>query len=646
MKSADGSAGSAGADDYSQTNIQVAGVDEPDFVKNDDKYIYVLSGDELVIIDAYPAERMEKLSTTNIDGTPQELFLSGDDLVVITRLSTERMYFPEYSIWPQPRYAETTGVFIYDVTDREDPELKDEYTVTGSYYEARMVEENIYVVTTEGAYYTDGWIDTPTVKRASETVVRPDIYYFDNPEESYQFATIASFDVNGGKTDAKTFLIGYGTTLYSSTENLYLAYQRQRPYYAWRDQQREQYEQAIIPNLPEPTRSKIESLFAKKNLDSYERWSQISDAMDAMYDELSGNEKETLIEDLQEAIAKYQRAEQEKYQGTVIQKFAIVDGEVDHVAKGEVKGRLLNQFSLDEYGGNLRVATTVEYWTDAGSTMYNNVFVLDEDMDVVGEIEELARDERIYSTRFVGDRLYMVTFKRIDPLFVIDLSDPRNPEVLGKLKIPGFSDYLHPYDKNHIIGIGKETEGNEWGGVSVKGVKIALFDVTDVERPRQVDMIEIGEPGSDSEALHEHKAFLFDREKNLLVLPMREVKASYDYENRLCAIGRCYPYRQRVWQGAYVFKVTADSLSTTGKISHYAGDEQYGWYWGSPNAVKRSLFMDDVLYTISSGKVVASELADPDSVIEEVRLPNPDGSDYFPRPMMGVAVTSPEIAIE
>jgi inhibitor of cysteine peptidase len=228
----------------------------------------------------------------------------------------------------------------------------------------------------------------------------------------------------------------------------------------------------------------------------------------------------------------------------------------------------------------------------------------------------------------------MVTFKRIDPLFVIDLSTDQ-PKVLGKLTIPGFSDYLHPYDATHLIGVGKETGDNEWGGVSVKGVKVALFDVSDVTNPKQIDAIEIGTAGSDSEALQDHKAFLFDKEKNLLVIPVREVKESYTYDNMPCRVGvACYPYRQRVWEGAYVLKVTANNITVTGKVSHIDGyDENYYSWWNSQYAVRRSLFMDDVLYTVSNALVKAnslSSLAD----IREVELPHDNYGYPYPVPMM------------
>ena len=167
----------------------------------------------------------------------------------------------------------------------------------------------------------------------------------------------------------------------------------------------------------------------------------------------------------------------------------------------------------------------------------------------------------------------------MDPLFVIDLSDASSPKILGKLKIPGFSDYLHPYDENHIIGVGKETAGNEWGGVSIKGVKLSLFDVTDVNNPKQIDTYEIGTAGTDSEALRDHKAFLFDKNKDILVIPIREIQGKEQYNSQYGY------YTQKVWQGAYVFGVTPLSgFKLKGKISHFDDFEEQYYYWGSPGA--------------------------------------------------------------
>jgi uncharacterized secreted protein with C-terminal beta-propeller domain len=248
-------------------------------------------------------------------------------------------------------------------------------------------------------------------------------------------------------------------------------------------------------------------------------------------------------------------------------------------------------------------------------------------MNIKGRLENIAPDERIYATRFMGDRLYMVTFKRMDPFFVIDLSDPSRPAVLGMLKIPGYSDYLHPYDANHIIGLGKETRENQWGGVSTSGLKLALFDVSDVNNPVVVDKVEIGEAGSDSEALRDHKAFLFSRQKDLLVIPVWEVK-------NVPVTGRSYPsYQPEVWQGAYAFSVSPErGFALRGKVTHYSwGTQNQAYYYGTmADTVRRALYIDDVLYTISPNQVVMTSLGNMDTRIKEIDLPGarPGGTWY------------------
>ena len=225
----------------------------------------------------------------------------------------------------------------------------------------------------------------------------------------------------------------------------------------------------------------------------------------------------------------------------------------------------------------------------------------------------------------------MVTFKQIDPFFVIDLSDPENPNILGELKIPGFSDYLHPYDENHIIGVGKETGENEYGRVTTKGVKIALFDVSDVNNPKEIDKYEIGSSGSDSEVLRDHKAFLFSKEKNLLVLPVREVKESKVYDPRYDY------YRQEVWQGAYVFDIDGSGFSLKGKVSH----GQYLYY---ENAVKRALYMDDTLYTVSLRKIKMNDLNDLEE-LNDFELPYEDHR-YYGEPYVKTAQVDSEMVEE
>ncbi|MDI6884716.1 MAG: beta-propeller domain-containing protein, partial [Hadesarchaea archaeon] len=163
---------------------------------------------------------------------------------------------------------------------------------------------------------------------------------------------------------------------------------------------------------------------------------------------------------------------------TIIHKISIANGTIEYKSQGEVPGQVLNQFSMDEYQGYFRIATTT------GWMGQNNVYVLDGNLDIVGRLEGLAPGESIYSARFIGSRAYLVTFKKVDPLFVIDLEDPKNPRALGELKIPGYSDYLHPYDETHLIGVGKDTV--DMGSFAwYQGIKIALFDVSDPENPRE-----------------------------------------------------------------------------------------------------------------------------------------------------------------
>ncbi|MCX4275311.1 MAG: beta-propeller domain-containing protein, partial [Candidatus Gastranaerophilales bacterium] len=149
----------------------------------------------------------------------------------------------------------------------------------------------------------------------------------------------------------------------------------------------------------------------------------------------------------------------------------------------------------DEYDGNLRVATTNGYDEESE----NQLYILDENLKEIGKIENLAKGEKIYSVRFIGKIGYIVTFKQIDPLFVIDLSNPTAPVVKGELKIPGYSSYMHPYDETHIIGIGYNTKSNGYGGVTNANMKMSMFDVSDLENPKEMFNINIGEKYASSE---------------------------------------------------------------------------------------------------------------------------------------------------
>jgi len=238
------------------------------------------------------------------------------------------------------------------------------------------------------------------------------------------------------------------------------------------------------------------------------------------------------------------------------------------------------------------------------------------DMMIVGKLNDIAPGERIYSARFMGKRGYLVTFKKVDPFFVIDLSKPRFPRVLGELKIPGYSNYLHPYDENHIIGIGKDTVEAEEGDFAwYQGVKLSLFDVRNVQKPRELDKFIIGDRGTDSDALNDPHAFLFSKEKHLLVIPVRlaEIDES-KYPNGAPA----NTHGEYIWSGAYVFDIsTSGGFKLKGRITHLDAIEQneqeierYYYSRFYSNKIKRSFYIDETLYTLSDNLIKANDLDD------------------------------------
>jgi inhibitor of cysteine peptidase len=620
-KGASDFSGITGTTDYSTTNVQVAGVDEPDFIKNDGRYIYLISGTRLVIVDAYPAQNAKIISETEIEDTVKEIFIAGDRLVLFSTGSSDAPVritsgsatgMEKVAIMP-PRYRSNpvTHATIYDVSDRKSPAVIKDYTIDGDYVDARMIRGMVYMLTRENVYSYDD-IVVPAVRESGKVIVQPDVYYFDNPEYNYVFSTVTAIDANtGAEKDAKTFLIGSGNILYVSQDAMYVSYQKWHPVY------RTMAGGPQIAGVSDKAVSSSGSAAPATIL--YEDFNKLSET-----------EKQAVIAEMKSGEQEAIRKREYDQTTTVIHKIAIGNGNIAYVANGEVSGYLKNQFAMDEYNGNLRVATTSNVVTNQGQYEYNNVFVLDGSMKTIGSLTHIAEQEKIYSTRFIGDRLYMVTFKRIDPFFVIDLSSPEHPKILGKLKIPGYSDYLHPYDSTHIIGVGKETATNDWGGVSTRGVKLALFDVSDVEHPKQVGKVEIGESGTDSAALYDHKAFLFDKGKNLLVLPIRQVTTIPGVQKP-----GYYNNQQRIWYGAYVFGVDPDTgFVLRGTVEHGSGSSGYYWYGSSANEVKRSLYIGSDLYTISSAKIVATDLSNINTTIKTIDLKG--GPDYrdVPLPMV------------
>jgi uncharacterized secreted protein with C-terminal beta-propeller domain len=587
----------ASATDYSKTNIQVEGVDEADIIKNDGKYAYAIAKGKLFIIEAFPAENAKIISQVDINDqlTPIEMFVSENKLMLFSNQNNYPNYYyaseeakvnrASFSIampGRMPYYGGSSEVSVqlFDITDKANPALEKEISFQGNYLTSRLIGKNAYfVINSQPRYYAyEGTTDSndiipmmrvngveSKVASVSEIGIMPRVL----PQS---FVTIASLNLDSQELTKET-VAATAQNVYASESNLYFV---------------ENYWESTDYNGPIPL--------------------EMGMLVKSMYFPNIGST-----------------------QKTVINKFNLVEGKAIFVGQGMVPGNILNQFSMDEFNDNFRIATTVENYSSmmeevggAPTTRStNNVYVLDKDMKLVGSLEGIAPDESIYSVRFMGNKGYMVTFKHVDPLFVIDLSDATNPKILGKLKIPGYSDYLHPIDETHLLGIGKDANELEdaekvhsQGAVyytAIKGVKMAIFDVSDVANPIELSNYIIGDRGTDSEALSNHKAILFDKEKQLLVLPITIV------ENKTGTVD--YYGQEQSFQGAIVMNVSIENgFSERGKITHVSAEEELkrGYYYGSDSVVRRSLFMDNVLYTFSDKMLKASNLDTLENISEVI----------------------------
>jgi len=578
--------------DYSKTNVQVEGVDEPDIVKTDGTYLYIVSDNKVIIVKVYPAgdamilgniEFNSSLSVLSIfiDGSRLLVFLQTYDFPILKNA------FPEDSKISYWYSSPDTYVKIYDLEDISNPTLVKDIVVGGSFSGARLIGDYVYVITTQYSYSTDE-NDTiiPRLMVNDEVVDVPlsDIYYVDIPEKSSTFTNIVSVNIHDDSEDVhqKIFLLGTTQTLYVSENNIYVSYSMW--YYDYSTLEKI-LEDRLLPILPDSARTQLDTVDGL-NLEDYQKQMVAQWIIQNYVKSLSDEQKSAVVKDIAKDTEK-----------TIIHRISINNGEISYEAQGTVAGYINDQFSLSEYDGYLHVSTTlsgssISYYVGSFQSQ-NNIYVLDMDLQLVGSLEDIASGETIYATRFVDNICYLVTYRQVDPFFVIDLSSPTDPHVLGQLKIPGYSTYLHSYDETHIIGIGRDDSK----------VKISLFDVSDMNNPVELSnySIENNESTwwSDSSALYEHKAFLFDKEKNLLVIPA----GSYNK------------------QSAYVFSISVENgISLRDTISHDVdvqnsqGDDEYKtdyyYYYDEGNSIQRTLYIDNVLYTISNNLVKMNSLDD------------------------------------
>ena len=502
------------------------------------------------------------------------------------------IYYPDY------RSTRTTHALIMDISDKNNPQILKDYEVDGRYHNARMIGDYVYFVSQNGVDYR--YPIMPALRESSEMIMMPDVYYFDNPERHYRFNTVTAFDIFGDTVNSETYLMGDSDTMYVSENNIYITYHKNIPYYHHDILKRDRFYEIVVPLLPSAVQEQISEIENDSGLNWYEKWQQVSELLEETYNKMTDNTKEKLFSQIQKDLEEYDARFYKESSKTVIHKISIDKENLSYFDKAEVPGYLLNQFSMDEHDEKFRLATTSQYNGRHASFTHNNVYVLDENMDRVGTLENIAPDETIFSARFMGDKLYLVTFERIDPFFVIDLTE-NQPKILGELKIPGFSNYLHPYDEDHIIGIGRDTK--DWGGrVTTEGLKLALFDVSDFYNPKTVDTVIIGKESTHSEILHNHKALLFDREKNILSMPIRD----HERITTVDETGERHRLSQN-WLGFHVYGIDPDKgFSLKGEVEHYSGNGHDYRFDGH----NRSFYIGDVLYTVSSELIKMNDIND------------------------------------
>jgi uncharacterized secreted protein with C-terminal beta-propeller domain len=576
----------SGASEYSTTNVQEQGVDEADFVKNDGSYIYLLTGSEFRIYKAWPAGETAVISAFAIEGEPRQMYVVGDRALVYSVLPvTDAPVMPNDCIY---RFAclfpgGNLKITVLDIKDRANPTLMREVFLSGSYVNSRRINGATYTVLTFPGIYFDGLTYWPEgLNQCGEAIpeVEARLAFAKVIEKNEQIINNTSFaDWLPAMKDHRILADGSSVTdtnLFGNCENFY------EPV----DAQGQGFLGILGLNMLQDGKPQLTSIVGDRGV-VYASTGNLYVATSTMSYEW--------MED-------YSNSEK-----TVIHKFSLAseDTRVEYAGSGQVEGRVLNQFSLGEWDGYLRVATTTGYLPNPNA--HNSLFVLGQEgskLQIVGSVIGIAPGEDIRSSRFFGERGFIVTFKKTDPLFALDLSDPTKPTIAGELKIPGFSTYIHPMGENHLLTIG--FDASDQGDFAwFAGLRMQIFDVTDLTNPILDHYYDIGTRGSSSEATANHLAFNYFAPKNLLALPMV-----------ICEGGDLNGGYGSVmsFDGLIVFDVTAaDGFKEHGRVSHQVTDSTptyCGSWWQDPNSgVKRSIIMDNFVYSISSTLLKVNDLA-------------------------------------
>jgi inhibitor of cysteine peptidase len=585
---------------FSSTLVQVAGVDEGDIVKNDANYIYQINQGRVFVIRVFPDSNPSLVDTLDFtDGSfyPQELYLDAQRLVVVGTAFSAPPSGSSASYFS----TSTVKALVYDIADPTHLIQIREVEVEGDWVASRKLGSSLYLVArkypvfyellqdAESRHPRRGLLpkfrDSATGGEFHALRVRDCFYFpgFDDPN----YLIIAGVDLSDSNSelDVNAYL-GAGELVYASTQNLYVTASRPIDIFF--------AAQLVIGTGPAVT--------------------AVPSGSAAAISTTAG----TVIEPPEPTLLN----DEER---TDVYKFSLSDSRATFVAMGDVPGSILNQYSMDEHGPYFRVATTEHGWWNATGEDSNNMFVFNGEMSVVGSISDIAVGEQIYAARFLGNRAFVVTFRQIDPLFAVDLTDPANPTIVGQLTLPGYSNFLLPYDENHLIGIGKDvivaedhTDGDVpwWNGAAFfQGMKLAMFDVTDLHNPVLLHSVGIGDRGTESPALYDPHAILFDRPSNLLAFPVNIAQVQNPNP------GEPWQWGETVFQGVQVYDVSPENgFVLRGEITQIPDGHNVWDDWD--RHIDRVLFIGPDFFTLSFAQLKATDIGTL-SDIATLELPPP-----------------------
>jgi hypothetical protein len=579
---AEASTQGSGPTAYTKTNTQVSGVDEADFVKTNGTHIFVLSGNKLYASKTWPAAEMALAGTIEVEGYPVDMFLEEETgrIVVLSH------YYPSFdhtqAVWCEWGcywWGPMTKVTVIDASDPSALRLIDSYLLKGSYRSSRRIGSSVRLVLSDWFGWPEGVRTWPSFEGDWEKD-RGELKRAIERQKELNERLIRAAELDDWLPKGKRILPDGSETV-------------------------------LAPDCTDFHRSNAPTRLGLATVVSLELDRQTID-----HTAVLGDVGEIYASKSSLYIASphwwwWPRAGQTSH--TYLHKFDITDpADAIYVASGGVDGYVLNQFAMDEHEGFLRVATTVDSWVEdddfgpwGRNETTNRVSVLSERsgaLKVIGKTSDVAKGERIQSARFMGDRGYLVTFEQIDPLFTLDLSQPEQPRIVGELKIPGFSSYLHPLDENHLLAIGVDLPEPRDGRVDwmQRRMKLTIFDVSDFARPVVKHETTVGTAYGWSEAAFEHKAFNYFPERGVLAIPFSDWDpVAADYWDSFVSDLRIFTID--VDRGI----VPNGSIDMSDLYREYRYD-QWSWFW-SPS-VRRSVMADDFAYAISDAGIRAAKI--------------------------------------